>query len=491
MKKNIIVLLVSVIALTGTMSCNDWLDLEPDNRVVVKEGSGIGSLSEANGRLNALYAMLRSYYLYGARMTYYGDALGEDMMARTGTMRTANYYTFRFTEDNSPSTFWNSYYEIINNVNTLLSGIDGLTGLGAADETIRKDYKGQALTIRALAYFDLTRLYGYPYQKDNGASLGVPLVDHPVDANNKPERNTVAECYTFFIKDLTDAIPLLNEAKNNGKFNKWTSMQLLSRAYLYKGDDANALATAKAAITGAEGKTYRLWTATEYGTAATWAKEYDPEVLWELPITSTETAGGNENIGYLTYSSGYDDIFVSDDWRITLMGDQTDDIRYKNLIDGGSGKSGVRYLWKHVPNSGETNRGYSNVKVLRLSELYLIAAEAAARSNNNDDAVKYLEPIVKRGNATQTVVGTTVTLDRVLEERRKELVGEGHRFFDAIRNGKHIKRTQSLPFPHLALILPEAWDFDWNYFKVVLPIPISEINANANIKDQQNPGYRN
>ncbi|GHT18637.1 membrane protein [Bacteroidia bacterium] len=488
MKKYIIVLLVSVTGLTGT-SCNDWLDLEPDNKVVVKEGTGIGSLSEANGRLNALYAMLRAYELYGARMTYYGDALGEDMMSRSGTMRTANYYTFRFTEDNAPRTFWDKYYEVINNVNTLLAGIDGLTGLSTADEVTRKDYKGQALTIRALAYFDLTRLYGYPYQKDNGASLGVPIVDKPVDANYKPTRNTVAECYTFFIKDFTDAVPLLKDAKISGKFNKWTAMHLLSRAYLYKGDDTNALATAKEAITGAEGKGYKLWTAEEYGAAATWAKEFDPEVLWELPITSTETAGGNENIGYLTYAAGYDDIYVSDDWRITLMGDQTDDIRYKNLIDGGSGKSGVRYLWKHVPNSGETNRGHSNVKVLRLSELYLIAAEAAARSNNNDDAMKYLEPIVTRGDATQTVEGTTVTLDRVLEERRKELVGEGHRFFDAIRNGKHITRTQGLPFPHLALILPEAWDFDWTYYKVVLPIPISEINANKNIAGQQNPGY--
>jgi hypothetical protein len=489
MKKYIIVLLVSVVALTGTMSCNDWLDLEPDNRVVVKEGSGIGSLSEANGRLNALYAMLRAYYLYGARMTYYGDALGEDMMARSGTMRTANYYTFRFTEDNAPNTFWVSYYEVINNVNTLLSGIDGLTGLSAADEAIRKDYKGQALTIRALAHFDLTRLYGYPYQKDNGASLGVPIVDHPVDASYKPARNTVAECYTFFIKDLTDAIPLLNEAKNNGKFNKWTAMHLLSRAYLYKGDDANALATAKTAITGAEGKGYRLWTAAEYAVpATTWAKEYDVEVLWELPITSTEPASGKENIGYLIYSGGYNDSFVSDDWRITLMGNETADFRYQSLI---SGTAGVRYMWKHIPNAGETNRGYSNVKVLRLSELYLIAAEAAARSNNNSDAVKYLEPIVKRANIDKTVAGTTVTLDRVLEERRKELVGEGHRFFDAIRNGKHIKRTQSLPFPHLDLILPEAWDFDWNYYKVVLPIPISEVNANENIANQQNPGYRN
>jgi hypothetical protein len=487
MKKHIITF-ISSLALLCTVSCNDWLDLESYTRIV-NDGEGVKTLDEAGYRLNAIYSMLRAYECYGARMTYYGDACSEDMQAVGNTKRVASYYTFRFTADNSPSSFWTNFYEIINNVNLLLDGIDNLTGLSDADELTRKDYKGQALTIRALAYFDLTRLYGYPYQKDNGASWGVPLLDKSVDSNYKPKRNTVAECYSFIITDLTTAESLMKPAKNNGKLNKWGALALLSRVYLYKGDDGNALQTAKDAISGAESNGYRLWTNAEYNAA--WATEFGHEVLWEIPITSTENVG-NEAIGYLVAPKGYDDIVLSDDWTINLMGSETNDIRYQCIINNttDNSKSGNRYMWKYPLNSGESAQYLANIKVLRLSEVYLIAAEAAARKGNaNADAVKYLDPIVKRGDNTKTVEGTTVTLDRVLEERRKELVGEGHRFFDVIRNGKHITRSQGLTFPHLPSIEPEAWNFDWNYYKVVLAVPKVEMDANENMKDQQNPTY--
>jgi tetratricopeptide (TPR) repeat protein len=471
----------------GLCSCDDWLTLEPSNRPINEAGSPITSLDEANARMNAIYSMFRSYYLYGARMTYYGDARSEDMMANGVTKRTSSYYLFSISKDNAPSSFWSSYYEIINNVNTLLGGIDEVPAGNAADSATLADYKGQALTARALAYFDLTRLYGYPYMKDNGESWGVPIRDEGlVSIDYKPTRNTVAECYEYFINDLENAIPLLKSDKNNGRFNKWVAMQLLARAYLYKGDDAKALETAKEAIEGAARYGYALWSATDYKDA--WKSEFGAEVIWELPIMTGETAGSKENIGYLVYASGYDDIILSDDWTTVLMGNQKSDIRYKCIINSSS-KQGARYMWKYQPQAGESDRSLGNVRVLRLSELYLIAAEAAARSGNNEDAVKYLEPIVKRGNSAMTVVGTTVTLDRVLEERRKELVGEGHRFFDAIRNGKSIVRSEGLAYPHLSAIQPEAWNFNWNYYKVVLPIPRSEVNANENIAKQQNPGY--
>ena len=135
----------------------------------------------------------------------------------------------------------------------------------------------------------------------------------------------------------------------------------------------------------------------------------------------------------------------------------------------------------------------SNIPVLRLSELYLIAAEAAVKLNNNDKAVKYLDAIVSRANPERTVQGKTVTLDDVLLERRKELFGEGHRFFDALRNHQTIVRKESTKeFPEIAetshlKMVDESVSFDWNYYRVVLPIPKAEMNSNPNM--QQNPTY--
>ena len=81
------------------------------------------------------------------------------------------------------------------------------------------------------------------------------------------------------------------------------------------------------------------------------------------------------------------------------------------------------------PADGLSDLRYNNVPLVRLSEVYLNAAEAAAKlGNQNDKAVEYLDAIVKRANPNKTVKGTTVTVDRVLLERRKELIGEGHRF---------------------------------------------------------------
>ncbi|GHT13191.1 membrane protein [Bacteroidia bacterium] len=485
MKKYINIVLSCFILLFAT-SCNDWLDLQPSTSMV-DEGESMKLLTDVNARLNGVYNQMRAYEYYGARMTYYGDACSEDMQAVSATKRVAAYYVFSYNKENAPSSFWSNCYSIIKNCNIILAGIDGVEVKSDAEKATLADYKGQALTIRALAYFDLTRLYGYPYAKDNGASLAAPIVDTPVEAGYKPARNTVAECYTFIIKDLETAKDLLGEKKNNGRFTKWGAMSLLSRVYLYKGDDANALSTAKAAIAGAEANSVKLWTATEYKTA--WATEFSGEVLFELQLSVTENVG-NEAMGYLVNASGYDDIVISDDWMVKLMGDQTTDLRYTCVqTDGGKGsKAGLRYLWKYPVQSGESALYLGNIKVLRLSETYLIAAEAAAKLGQNDDAVKYLNAISTRGLTANTFAGKTVTVDDVLTERRKELIGEGHRFFDAIRNHKHIVRSKDNTYKHLSGIQPEAWDFDWSYFKVVLAVPVHEINANENI-GQQNPGY--
>lgn len=105
---------------------------------------------------------------------------------------------------------------------------------------------------------NLTRIYGYPYAKDNGASWGACIVQDVRQIDSKPARNTVAECYEAVIKDLNDAIPQLSPEFNFGKMNRWGAMLLLSRAYLYKGDNANALKIAEEAIAGVAKYKYRL-----------------------------------------------------------------------------------------------------------------------------------------------------------------------------------------------------------------------------------------
>ena len=126
--------------------------------------------------------------------------------------------------------------------------------------------------------------------------------------------------------------------------------------------------------------------------------------------------------------------------------------------------------------------------MIRLSEAYLNAAEAAVKLGDKATAAAYLTPIVERANPARTVEESTLTLDDVLTERRKELVGEGHRMYDVMRNGGTVKRVQ-LTDKAISKTKHDTkyMEYDWNFYQIVLPIPKGEMNANPNMV--QNPGY--
>lgn len=475
---------------SATTSCgNDWLDLEPSTKIPSE--SAIKNLDDAEYALNGVYDRMRSASYYSGRMVYYGDVAGDDAMSLKMGNRTTSYYLLDFTKDNGPSSHWSYAYNIIQNCNIVLSQIDKLE-ISESDKEKYNDLKGQALTLRGFALFDLTRLFGYPYAKDNGESLGVPIIKEVSFTTNKPARSTVAQCYDAFIDDLKEGSDLMSEKFNKGKLNKWAGLQLLSRAYLYMGNNKEALIAAQNAIKGAEANGYSLWSNEEYATA--WGRDYSAaepgEVLFELVNTGVESPG-NESLGYLNYSQGYFDYCLTTSFYEVMQEDPDDVRRSAYLVTESKLGQKAAFINKYLPQEGELEPD-ANIYVLRLSELYLIAAEAAVKQSDNANAVKYLDAIVHRANPAKSVQGKTVTLDDVLAERRKELFGEGHRFFDMIRNHKTIVRKEaSRTFPeidveHLAL-QPESQSFNWDYYRVVLPIPMSELNANPNM--EPNPGY--
>ncbi len=467
------------------ISCNkEWLDLKPTTQVVSSEA--IKNLVDANYATNGIYSTFQSYEYYGARMQYYADVTGDDMQATGTNKRSSQFYMMISNTDNVYSSLWAMPYIVMRNANNILAQIDALTVL-PAEQPQKDDIKGQALALRALALFDVTRVFGNTYQKDNGASLGACITTEVAGPDFQPPRSTVAECYTQIIKDLTDAIPLLKTTKNDGKINRWAAKSLLSRVYLYKGDNANALVQAEEAIAGATSNGYKLWTNDEYKTGTnSWKASLTSEGLLEV-INNVGDRAGNDGIAYLMARSGYNDIVLTSDF-LTLLDEDPLDARHKvTKIETSSSsynKTKPVYLLKYTgPDAKDVRNG--NVTILRLSETYLNAAEAAVKTEDNDKAVLYLNAIVNRANPANTVTGT-VTLEQVLKERRKELVGEGHRQFDALRNDETIVRIGGW---HVSGLVPEAESYDRNYFHAILPVPRYEINANPNLV--QNLGFSN
>ena len=471
----------------SAVSCSDgWLDVEPST--AVETDKSINELSDVDIMLNGIYTTMQNAYAYSGRLVYYGDACGDDMMAYSSTKRTGNYYTFNFTKDTAPSSFWSYPYEMISLCNIILSKIDDVE---TKEEELRDYYKGQALALRAMFLFDLTKFYGYPYKKDNGASLGVPIVLSVLDKEAKPKRNTVAECYKQVIDDLKAAITAMDndEGKSfhKGHINLFAAQTLLSRVYLYHGDDSDALDMATQAIKGAEAEGYKLWTNAEYATA--WGNDASNgtkgEVLFEI-VNTTDDSPGKESLGRLHSPSGYKDICLTSSFY-ALLNEDPDDVRLK-LLEYSSKRAFVK---KYQPQDGEEIMD-ANIPLIRLSEAYLNAAEAAVKTGDNPSAVKYLNAIVSRANPANSVEGSTVTLDRVMTERRKELVGEGHRFFDALRDGgsvdRHdVKGQSKISSTKHYITKAEKMNFSWDYYKCVLAIPKAEMDANSNML--QNPLY--
>ncbi|UZJ66497.1 RagB/SusD family nutrient uptake outer membrane protein [Sphingobacterium sp. KU25419] len=389
-------------------------------------------------------------------------------------------------KDNTPSSLWYQPYRVLRNTNSVLAFVHSVSNDQLTDEL--NDIKGQALTLRALAHFDLVKVFGAPYTKDNGASLGVPIETEKHNSTNKPARNSVKEVYTQIVEDLENAVNLLSAAKKNGKLNKFGAQQLLARAYLYMGENSKAFTVATQLIKEAETTQssmkgqYLLWTNSEY--ASVWSKDFTNEIIFELSVIKTESGPGKEGIGNLLWRNGYNDIILSDDY-MNLIKDDAHDVRHKIITKYTSKQIDYYYLNKYPGNTAEgENPEFADIPVLRLSEGYLIAAEAAVKLGDNTNALKYLNAIVSRANPAKSVDGV-VTLQRVLDERRRELVGEGHRLFDAVRNNMRIERKGKA---HVSpLLRAETKSFDRNFFKTLMAIPRTEIDANKNIV--QNDGY--
>ena len=143
-----------------------------------------------------------------------------------------------------------------------------------------------------------------------------------------------------------------------------------------------------------------------------------------------------------------------------------------------------------VSKSGDGKDPYTavNIKVVRLSEIYLTAAEAALKKSAPDaaKAATYVNAIRKRAPALPALTAATVTEQTVLDEKSKEFICEGQRFFDMIRTNKQITFNDE----HVGVTMTHRpKTIDRTFFKTILPIAQTDINANPGLEAQQNPGY--
>jgi hypothetical protein len=203
------------------------------------------------------------------------------------------------------------------------------------------------------------------------------------------------------------------------------------------------------------------------------------ETLFEVDADVINNNGFDDYAGM--YENGYNDIYASS--QLYDLYSNTD-IRKSILIPGNTKSGSPAYIVDKFPNAGNPDR--DNIKVLRLSEVYLIAAEASLPTSETD-ALSYLNALMAQRDPSFAGYSSSgaALLDDIVTERRKELAFEGERFYDLNRLKRTIDRADNpgaIPATGF-MSIPYPTD------KRVAPIPQNETQANPNIADQQNPGY--
>ena len=496
----------AILAASLSSCVNDWLDVAPSDGT--DADAALTSCSDLAAARTGMYAALKGNSnlvdYYGQQFFVYGDVhAGDDYQYNNlgGSNRASFYYDMNYqtasefsSSTSSSNVAWKSPYIVIGRANRIIAAAEGgaLSDAAEAKATIDQ-YAAEAKVLRALAHFDLVRIYGKPYTEDQGASLGVPLVTGVLESNAKPARSTVAEVYTQVVKDLTEAISsnALATETEPGYVSVWGAKAILSRVYLNMGDYANALSVAEDIIKNSGAA---LWTRDQYFKAWDASTPNESEFLFRLNVAGSTDSNDLNGIGNLQQREGYKEMVATKKF-VDMLTSDPEDVRNEMFLPATAAKEVATYGTNKVylnklRGQGGNLRNVTIVPIIRLSEVYLTAAECAFRNNDKTKAVEYLNDLVKNRTTTVASLATVdnITLERILIERRKELIGEGQRYFDALRNNETITRyTSEADKGWHKTLSKEAQSFNRDYFKAIAAIPQAEINANPNIK--QNTGY--
>lgn len=463
--RNITLSLVAVISLSLGSCKKEFLDLKPYTALPVPDA--LMTEADVQVALRGVYASLRGVDVFGRTIPVLGDLMGDNVyQSAQNSNRYTNYnqYLQNITDANAQGMWQQSYNSILRCNNIINSALPSSVAVN--------QYKGEAYAIRALNYFYLVRFFAKPYTEDPSA-FGVPIIT-VFDPTLKPGRAKISEVYSLILADLAQAYTLMTVFTNTSQFSKYAARGLEAKVQLTKGDMPAALTAANDVILNSG---FTSVTTANY--AAYWGNPTIGTAKLETLFEVSSDAVGNlafDALGYIYNQSGYGDMLCSDDLAALYS---ATDVRKTAVLQLGTRASLPSWFVRKYINIA-TDR--DDTKVLRLSDIYLIAAEASATVNETN-ARTFLNFVATRRDASFTGYTSTgsALVDDIIQERRKELAFEGDRFHDLNRLKRPINR--SLNYPAAARTI--AYPFN----KRLLPIPQVETDANPAIKVQQNLGY--
>ncbi|MBE0662720.1 MAG: RagB/SusD family nutrient uptake outer membrane protein [Bacteroidales bacterium] len=443
------------LSLSVLVGCEDFLDINPQGELT-QEAFPINQ-ADALLATNAAYSTLRSWNYHSGGFPIL-DIMSDDTHKGSNpndglnTVGPYDNFTHTPTQDGL-DRWWASLYQGIKRANVVVEKVPELE----MDNNLKNRYIGEARFLRGLYYFDLVRAWS-----------GVPLVTTTVVPLQLP-RASVQEVYDLVEQDLLFAVSNLPEksgysANDLGRASKGAARALLARFYLFKGDFVNA---EKYALEVIQSNEYDLEPNFEDANGKN--GEHGVESVFEIGAMETEGAVGNQYAntqgvrgtpnrgwGFNRPSLNLRNAFEEDDPRLKLtiidLGDEIDGIlilgdgttpdetfdEQGNLVEV---ECYNRKVW--IPGTSTNTQFGHNRRLIRFSDVLLMAAEALNENGKPGEALLHLNEVRNRarhGNGEILPDITTTNKDElrdlILFERRVELAMEGHRFWDLVRTGK-------------------------------------------------------
>ncbi|MEM9525539.1 MAG: RagB/SusD family nutrient uptake outer membrane protein [Bacteroidota bacterium] len=514
-------LAVFLLCFTG---CEEFLTEEP--RDIISPDNFFSSDADAEAAITGIYAILKNNAIYGQVGLDAWYENGADVVGpNRGWGIIASICGYTMNEENAGdiqqlmgiAQTWRDLYKIVLNATVILDNVTDNENISAdAQDRII----GEALFLRALAYYHLTNLWGdVPYYRED---IGIQAIGQL----GRTDKNLIR---AEILQDLQQAQDLMYDEVPNalrGRASKWVAAMVMAKIHLIEEDWQSALNKSLEIINSG-----RFALLDDYGAVFDPTNEYNDEIIWELDfakdlISLLDQAfpgarfAGNANWRASIFSPRLRDEpqnseergILSD--RLTENGEamngtglqiplpdlvnkfpENDLRRQHNIIQE---YLGVQLKFPYMPKLWNLNIQTSprfnhsdNRIVFRLSDVYLMAAEAENELNGPGNAYQYINEVRQRAFATQAEwelqsLSQEEFRQTLRDERKWELAGEGHRRMDLIRWGillDVVRSTEYRVYDPASNIQP---------FHVLLPIPLEELNLNPALleSDPTNNGYR-
>jgi len=470
-----LIFLVSVTAL----SCSDFLDVEPKDKIL--ESNTFQTESGIVNVHNELYIQLDKYSLYGGQLTMDAvEVLGQQYNISTNHSQ-AKMVTYSYAEPAPKSTMegiWQAAYSTIFLSNQFIENT--VKYKGVISEEKASLLKGEAMAIRAMLHFDLLRLFG-PIYKVNSSLPAIPYYDSVATSTNPII--SAKDVVTKVLADLDASLILLQNdpVLTTGKYaatsaydgnpyyssNRGLRMNYLAvkclkaRVLLYSGDKVGASTVANEVISFTKSTPFFPWTPFFAATDSA-----NPDRIF----SSENFFALSDNNLYLKQEALFDSNLGDNDIYAPLLSRinavfESNDNDYRNLpswrIPAVGGKT-QKTFFKYADVTDKNKNFRLQIPMLKLSEMYLIAAETATTSA---EGIAFLNTL-RFNRGLPNLASNAVVATEVAKEYKKEFIGEGQLFFYYKRNN-----STTIPKGNVA-----SGNVAMTALQYVVPLPESELN---------------